>query len=130
MDVSHTIEAKSDQLNADDLVAGPIVVKIMGVSKGPADQPVVVKIAGETRSFKPWKPCKTMRRVLVGLWGADASKWVGEFVRLYRDPKVKWAGVEVGGIRMDQASIKAPFEIALALNSKKKEMFKIMPLGK
>ena len=101
MDVSEFIKAKSDQLNADDLIGGPITVRIEGVSKGNADQPVVIKISG---GHQPWKPCKTTLRVLVAAMGADTTKWVGTWAQLFRDEHVKWAGVEVGGIRIKALS--------------------------
>ena len=41
-----TIAPKSDQLNADDLIAGNITVKIMGVRRGSRDQPVIIDIDG------------------------------------------------------------------------------------
>jgi hypothetical protein len=45
-----------------------------------------------------------MRRVLVQLWGSDGSKFIGKRITLFRDETVKWAGVEVGGIRISHAS--------------------------
>jgi hypothetical protein len=98
LDVTPHIQAKSDQLNADDLIGGAITVQVVDVSEtGASDQPVAVRISG---NHMPWKPCKTMRRLLVAAWGSDASKWHGRWMRLFRDERVKWAGVEVGGIRV------------------------------
>lgn len=111
IDVSGTIIAKSDQLNADDLISGPITVEITGVRMMTKDQPIAVSISG---GHQPWKPCKTMRRVLVHAWGADASKWVGRSLTLYRDASVKWAGDDVGGIRISAMS-HIPKRIALSL---------------
>jgi hypothetical protein len=110
MDIGHTLVAKSDQLNADDLVGGDIIVRITGVNAGDGEQPVVIAITG---GHKPWKPCKTMRRVLALGWGTDASAWVGRGLKLYRDPDVKWAGSAIGGIR-----IRAMTDIAKAINVK------------
>ena len=45
-----------------------------------------------------------MSRVLVAAWGPDANAYVGRSVTLYRDPKVKWGGLEVGGIRVSHMS--------------------------
>ena len=100
MDISHAIIAKSDQINADDLAGGPITVTIERVSENTAEQPYNVHISGH----KPWRPCKTMLRVMAAAWGTDASKWVGKRITLYRDPKVKWANQEVGGIRISAMS--------------------------
>ena len=127
MDVSHTIIPKSDQLNADDLLTGPIVVKIEDVTEGPKDQPVIIKIRG-VKPYQPWKPCKSMRRVLILLWGADATKWIGRYIKLYCDPNVRWAGSKVGGIRICAASIPAAIEFPLTVSRGKKELVKIIPL--
>lgn len=97
MNIADTIVAKSDQLNADDLVGGPITVQIQGASRGAVDQPVVIKITG---GHQPWKPCKTTRRILVAAWGPETDAWLGRWVTLHRDERVKWAGEEVGGIRI------------------------------
>jgi hypothetical protein len=97
VNVSSTIIAKSDQLNADDLVGGPIICRIERVEAGPTDeQPVAVHLEGR----RPWYPCKTTRRVLVLCWGDESDKWLGQSVRLFRDPSVKFGGVSVGGIRI------------------------------
>lgn len=98
--ILRSIEPKSDQLNADDLIAGPIDVTIVEVCKGNAEQPIVVKIEGQ----RPWKPCKSMRRLLVKLFSDTPSKWIGQRLRLFCDPDVAWAGVKVGGIRVSHAT--------------------------
>ena len=76
VDMKPTIVAKSDQLNSDDLVSGPITVTITEVSKGSADQPINIRYQGD--NGKPWRPCKTMRRLLVAVWGDDGQKYVGQ----------------------------------------------------
>lgn len=103
VDMSNFIAPRSDQLNADDLIAGPLTITISKVraSEGTPDQPVEVHIEG---SNKPYKPCKSMRRVMVSLWGADASQYVGRSMTLYRDPEVQFGGMKVGGIRIGEMS--------------------------
>lgn len=116
IDVSGTILAKSDQLNADDLIGGrDITVQVTGVLKVAGDQPVVVAISG---GHQPWKPCKTMRRVLVAAWGDYASLWVGRWLVLYRDDSVKWSGEAVGGIRI-RAMSHIPKRVTLSLAASK-----------
>ncbi len=101
-DMSSVIVPKSDQINAEDFIAGPRTFTIEGVAISPGtEQPVSIKLAGEQRVFRP---CKSMSRVLVGGWGPDASVYVGRSLTLYRDPKVKWGGLEVGGIRISHMS--------------------------
>ena len=95
-DMSQVIIPKSDQINADDFVAGPITFQIEGVEiRAGTEQPVSIHLAGEPRA---WKPCKSMSRVLVAAWGPDANVYRGRSVTLYRDPTVKWGGMEIGGI--------------------------------
>jgi hypothetical protein len=98
--LADTIKPKSDQLNADDLLTGPITVKVMDVKRGPSDQPVHIHIQGQ----QPFKPCKTMRRVLITAWGSTGSDWVGKSMTLYCDPTVKFGGVALGGIRISHLS--------------------------
>ena len=101
-DMSQVIVPKSDQVNADDFLAGPVTYRIEGVEIRPGtEQPVSIRLAGEPRV---WRPCKSMSRVLVAAWGPDASVYAGRSLTLYRDPKVKWGGLEVGGIRVSHMS--------------------------
>lgn len=113
MDLTRAIEPKSDQLNADDLIAGSRVITITEVKQGNAEQPVVIHFEGD--DGKPWKPCKSMIRVMVKGWGTtNASELVGKSVELYCDPKVRWGGVEVGGIRIKAMShIESGFKMSL-----------------
>src|SRR4051812_11375313 len=96
--MSSVIIPKSDQINADDLLAGPITITIRDVQiKGGQEQPVSIYFEGSDKAFRP---CKSMSRVLVQGWGADAKAYIGRSLTLYCDPSVKWGGVEVGGIRI------------------------------
>lgn len=99
-DLSNTIKPKSDQLNADDLLTGPMTVTITDVTSGPADQPVHIHIEGQ----QPFKPCKTVRRVLITAWGQNGRDWVGKSMTLYCDKTVKFGGVALGGIRVSHLS--------------------------
>ena len=122
-DITPFIQAKSDQLNADDLIGGPITARITNVRvTGGDQQPVTV----ELDEGKPWKPCKTTMRVLAALWGPRAGEWVGRSVRLYRDPAVKYGGVEVGGIRISGMShIDKPKVLTLSSSKKTKTEYRI-----
>ena len=94
-----TIIAKSDQLNADDIVGGTITVTVTAVKRGDsAEQPVVIHYQGD--NGRPYKPCKTMRRVLIAGWGENGAAWIGRSMTLYNEPSVKFGGVAVGGIRI------------------------------
>lgn len=129
MDMSLFIKAKSDQINADDLIGGPLTVTVTRVSanEGNADQPINVFYEGD--DGKPFRPCKTMRRVMVNVWGADASKYVGRSMTLYRDPKVKFGGMAVGGIRISHmTNIDKPVEMLLTATRAKREPYTVKPL--
>lgn len=119
-----TVAAKSDQLNADDLLAGPIVIVITQVTKVNGDQPMVINYQND--NGKPYKPNKTMRKIILAAWGADDSQWIGRGMTIYCDPDVKWAGKPVGGIAISQLShIPKPMEANLNVTRGKKKLYKI-----
>jgi hypothetical protein len=104
MNIAETIEPKSDQLNADDLIARTLTIKVTAV-KGTGDKDVPVAINFEGDKDKPYKPCKSMRRVLVSLWGGNKNQeYIGRSMTLYRDDSVKFGGIAVGGIRISHLS--------------------------
>lgn len=127
-DMTAAIIPKSDQINADDLIAGTMTIHITGVNiKAGTEQPVAISFSGD--NGKPWKPCKSMSRVLVAAWGPDAKKYVGRSVTLYRDPAVKWAGMEVGGIRISHLSdIENPITMALTATKGSRKPYTVKPL--
>ena len=70
-----------------------------------------------------------MCRVMVMVWGPDASKYAGKSLKLYRDPSVKWGALEVGGIRISEMSdINAPIAMALTATKGNKKAFEVKPL--
>ena len=103
MDMSRTIAPKSDQLNADDLITGPRVILITAV-KGMQDEAQPVAVSFEGDNGKPYKPCKSMRRVMVHCWGKDAQQYPGRSMTLFLDPTVTFGGMNVGGIRISHMS--------------------------
>lgn len=127
-DMKQVIVPKSDQLNADDLLSGPITIKITAVNvKGGQEQPVSISYEGD--NGKPYKPCKSMCRVLVSAWGADSSLYVGRSLTLYCDPRVKWGGMEVGGIRISHmTNIADTMTMALTVTRANKKPFIVQPL--
>jgi hypothetical protein len=100
-EVLASIVPRSDQINADDLLTGPITVTIEGVRRGDKDQPIIVDLVGHDRGYRP---CKSMRRVLIAAYSDTPKKWVGQRMTLFCDPEVTWAGVKVGGIRISHLS--------------------------
>jgi hypothetical protein len=127
-DLRPTIVPKSDQLNADQLVAGPMTVTVSEVRVSSSDdQPVVVHYQGE--NGRPFKPCKTMRKVMVFAWGEDGRKWVGRSMTLYNDPAVKFGGADVGGIRISHMTdIDRDVQVSLTATKGKKALHVIKVL--
>lgn len=127
-DLSTTIAPKSDQFNADDLINGPATIKITKVSKADTpDQPIAIFFDGD--NGKPYKPCKSMRRVLVQIWGKDGAKYVGRSMTIYRDDGVTFGGLAVGGIRISHMSdIKEKRTLALTASKANRKPFTVQPL--
>lgn len=127
-DLRDTIVPKSDQLNAEQLLGGPITITVTDVKRGGGEeQPVVIHYEGE--GGRPYKPCKTMRKVLVFAWGSDANEWMGRSMTLYNRPDVKFGGEEVGGIRISHLSdIDRDVAIALTATRGRKEQTRIKRL--
>ncbi|MEB3212940.1 MAG: hypothetical protein VKL39_16420 [Leptolyngbyaceae bacterium] len=126
--MSVAIVAKSDQLNSDDLIGGAITIKITKVTiSESADQKVSINYEGD--NGKPYKPCKSMCRVLVNAWGADGAAYVGRSLTVFRDPDVTWAGMKVGGIRISHMShIDGTLNMALTSTRGKKSGYQVKPL--
>lgn len=122
--LSDTIKPKSDQLNADDLLVSSKTITVSGVSRGNADNPIIVNYQGD--DGRPFKPCKSMRRVLIFAWGEDGNNWLGRSMTLYCEPTVKYAGKEVGGIRISHLSdIPKPINLKLTATRGRKADFKV-----
>jgi len=128
-DLTTTIAPKSDRLNADDLIGVPSkTIKITNVSVVAGDQPVSLGFEGD--NGKPWYPCKSMRRVLVQVWGGDGNKYVGRRLTLHRDSTVRFGGLEVGGIRISHMSdIAEPITMALTATRAQRKPYTVQPLA-
>lgn len=114
------IETKSDQLNADDFIAGPRVFEIAGVSAnatGDGTQPWNVRLAGQSRFYRP---NKGFRRGLVKALGEDCASWVGKKIELYTDPSVTFGNEVTGGIKIGALSgIEDPVTIDLLVKRRR-----------
>lgn len=123
-DLSTTIKPKSDQLNADDLISGPMTVTVQGVRIGATEeQPICLDIGG---AHQPYKPCKSMRRLLVFCWGKNGNDWAGRSMTLFNDPDVKWAGQAIGGIRISHLShIEKSVSVALTTTRGKRKPYTV-----
>lgn len=129
--LAEALAPRSDQLNADDLIPGPRVLKITGarIVKDGRDVKIVINFEGD--NGKPWKPCKTMGRAMVMAWAiTDEAQLAGKAVRVYRDPEVKFGDQgAVGGIRISHMShIDKPVSVKLTVSQGKKGLYTFHPL--
>lgn len=119
-DLSDTIIPKSDQLNADQLLGGPLTITVTNVRRVSEDQPVVINYEGD--NGRPYKPCKSMRKVLIFGWGPDGTQWIGRSMTLFNKADVKFGGMEVGGIRISHMShIDGDIKISVTSTKGKKD---------
>lgn len=127
-DISETTEPRSDQINYDNFAGGiKRVVTITEVRKGSSEQPVEIHLA--EFPGRPYKPSKSMRRVLVAAWGADSSVYAGRRIGLYGDPTVKFGGQTTGGIKIGGLShIDEPLQIPLTVTRGKRAVHEVKPL--
>lgn len=127
MDIANSLAPRSDQINADDLVAGPMTVTIREVVGGKAEQPYDFLLMETDRAYRP---AVTMRRLIAAAWQTtDASKYVGRRLTLFRDPTVRFGKDAVGGVRISHMShLSERFEVKLQTTRGKRESFVVDPL--
>jgi len=127
MDVSETTAPRSDQQNFDDYLGGPKTVTVSEVKKGSAEQPVEVHLV--EFPGRPYKPSKSMRRVLVAAWGTDSVAYTGRQITLYGDPEVRFGKEKVGGIKISHLSdIPGPVTVSLTVTRGRRSPFVVQPL--
>ena len=127
MNLRDTITPKSDQLNADDLINRTLTITITELKKGSAEQPITVHYEGD--NGHPYKPSKSMRRVLVNAWGDDGAKYAGRSMTLFCEPTLKFGGQEVGGIRISHLSdIDGPVTTKITVRRGVREDYTVHPL--
>ena len=126
-DMSGTIRANSDQLNAVDLMGGGVVVTVKSsVVKNGDKQSLWMELEED---FNTFKPCLSMRRVIMDLWGSETDDHIGKKLVLYCEPSVKWSGKEEGGVRISHASnIDSVRKITLRESKYKTVVWEVQPL--
>lgn len=128
MDITSTTEPRSDQLNFDDVATQDMTITIVEVKQGPPDQPV--ELHNEEHPGRPYKPGKSMRRVLIAAWGPEASAYVGRQIRLYGDPTIRFGKDAVGGIRIRALShLREPLTVALTVTRGKRAPYTVEPIA-
>jgi len=125
--LSGTIVPKSDQLNAEQLLSGPMTITVSDVRIGNDEQPIIIDYAND--GGRPFKPSKTVRKILIFAWGEDGRAWIGRSMTLYNDQSVRFGGMTVGGIRISHLShIDRDISISLTATKGKKAQHTIHKL--
>ncbi len=128
-DISHTMIAKSDQLNNVDLIGRELLINITGVDVKPKgqEQPIAIRYQGD--EGKPYKPCKSMIRVIAAAWGNESAQWVGRSMKLVRDAEVTFGKVKAGGIRISHMSdIADTLEVTIPIAKGRFAPYSVQPL--
>jgi len=127
VDLTESIAPRSDQLNSDDLITGPVTVTITEVKAGNPEQPVEVHLV--EFPGRPYKPSKSMRRVMVQAWGAEASTYTGRRLKLFRNPDIRFGKEAVGGIEIAAMSdLPKRLTVSLMVTRGKRKPFSVDPL--
>lgn len=126
--MENSILPKSDQVNADWFISGPQTYEIERVAGNESnkEQPVNVWLRGVN---VPYRPSKSMRRVLVAVLGADASKYAGHKITLFNNPEIRFGGVQCGGIQISHMTgLEKSTTLMLTSSRSKKSPFTVKPL--
>jgi len=128
MNLTESIAKKTDQQNFENYASGPKTVTISAVKAGTAEQPIeihLVEFPGQ-----PYKPSKSMRRVLVAAWGVESSAYPGRRITLFGDPSVRFGPDVVGGIKISHLShIDKPVTTDLTVSKGKRKNYTVKPLA-
>ena len=128
MDMTKSIEPRSDQMNAEDLLSGPRTFTITDVREGSAEQRVRVFLA-EFPQSRPYLPNVTMCRLMVLAWGPESDAYIGKRVTLYRDPDVRFGKDQPGGIRISHMSgIRRPLTANLTVTKGRRGPHRVEPM--
>ena len=122
MDLSKTIAPQSEQQNYDDYTAGPRTVTVERVTAGSDEQPVCIHLVEYPRH--PYKPSKSMRRVLVAAWGPESSIYLGRRMTLAGDPTIRYGGIVITHL----SHIDRRLTLMLTRARGKKEAYAVDPL--
>jgi hypothetical protein len=125
MNITDTLAAKSDQLNAVDIIGAEPVIKVRAVTVGKGEQPIAIFFDGDNN--RPWKPSKGMRRILAAGWGLESESWIGKSAKIFYEPSVIYAGQEVGGVRIRALSDipAAGLSCALTISRTKRQSYHV-----
>ena len=127
VDITPALQAKSDQLNAEDLITGPITVHVTGGYLAEGNR-LVVELAEYPQ--RPWLASRGMAKFIGAIWGTETDEWAkNAAITLFRNPEVVYGGKAVGGIQIQAISgISKPYTGPLRKSRDKSVPFTIQPL--
>ncbi|SEE83578.1 hypothetical protein SAMN04489740_2724 [Arthrobacter alpinus] len=128
-DIGDTVDPKSDQQSFDDYQTGPRTVTVTGVKVIKGDQqPVHIELA--EYPGRPFKPNKSMRRVLIKAWGDKSAAYVGRALTLFGNPTVTYGGKTLGGVEISHLShIGKALTLQLTATRGNRKPFTVKPLA-
>jgi hypothetical protein len=123
---AESLEAKSDQINAADLMGTTVTIKIAGLKvQSKEQQKWTFRLDGNEKFFRP---SKGMCRLIAKIWG-DPKTYAGQSMTLYREDDALYAGQAVGGIRISHMTgISAPVEVSIPISRTKSRAYTVRPL--
>lgn len=123
---AESLAAKSDQINAADLIGGPMTIKIAGLKVQKKEQQKwTFRLEGNEKFYRP---CLGMRRLIAQLWG-DPRTYAGQSLTIYRDPEVRYSAKEVGGIRISHMTgLDEPQRISVPISRAAHKEYIVQPL--
>lgn len=130
IDLGPLTAAKVDRVTGDNLIAGPRTITISSVEGEVYEGKQIASLGFAGDDGMPYKPCKTMLRLIAAVWGPRTSQWVGKSMTLYRDPSVTFGALATGGVRISHMShMERDAEVILTLKKGKKGVVKVKPLA-
>jgi len=124
-DIDGACAAKSDRINAVDLIGTTLVGRIVRIKAAEEKGVKKIRIWLDARPV-PWCPCTNMARLLRLAWGKDPKVWLGRSVELFNDPTVPWKGKPVGGVRVSAMSdVAAPFDFEAKVSRESTKTYRI-----
>ena len=128
MDITESLQPRSDQINADSIPADQtMIVTISRVVPGKASQPYDFELA--EFPGRAYRPGVTMRRVIAAAWGRESDDYRGRRMELYTDPTVRFGKEVTGGIRIKSLShIKKPLKVRVTIGQGRRGDYMVQPL--
>ena len=127
IDVTDEWAPTSEQMDAVDLPTPRVFTVASATRNSDKGRPVNIHFAEFDR---PWRPGKSMGRVLRQCWGPKTAAWIGRRVELFCDPEVTYGKDKVGGIRISRLShIDGPQRVILLISQGRSSVYNVQPLA-